>query len=102
MLVAISIPIFTSQLEKSREATDAANLRAAYAEASADLLTNDASTFSKEVKATQTQPGWQNTSIKDIGGIKIGTSTGELAATTGSWTVSVDTTNNKVTIAVKN
>ena len=32
VLVAISIPIFTSQLEKSREATDLANIRAAYAE----------------------------------------------------------------------
>ena len=30
VLVAISIPIFTAQLEKAREATDAANLRAAY------------------------------------------------------------------------
>ncbi|MDD5805181.1 MAG: prepilin-type N-terminal cleavage/methylation domain-containing protein, partial [Clostridia bacterium] len=55
VLVAISIPIFTSQLEKSREATDAANLRAAYAEASADMLTNDASTYSKHIDAVQTQ-----------------------------------------------
>ena len=39
VLVAISIPIFSAQLEKSREATDEANLRAAYAEATADLLT---------------------------------------------------------------
>ena len=39
VLVAISIPIFTSQLEKSREATDLANLRAARAEASAAYLT---------------------------------------------------------------
>ena len=31
VLVAISIPIFTSQLEKAREATDLANIRAAYA-----------------------------------------------------------------------
>lgn len=31
VLVAISIPIFTSQLERSREATDAANIRAQYA-----------------------------------------------------------------------
>ena len=35
VLVAISIPILTSQLEKAREATDLANIRAAYAEASA-------------------------------------------------------------------
>lgn len=38
VLVAIAIPIFTSQLEKSRQATDAANLRAAYAEACVDSL----------------------------------------------------------------
>ena len=31
VLVAISIPIFTSQLEKSREAVDAAYIRAGYA-----------------------------------------------------------------------
>ncbi|MDO4395172.1 MAG: prepilin-type N-terminal cleavage/methylation domain-containing protein, partial [Clostridia bacterium] len=38
VLVAIAIPIFTSQLEKSREATDAANIRAAYAQASVEVL----------------------------------------------------------------
>ena len=32
VLVAISIPIFSSQLEKAREATDLANIRALYAE----------------------------------------------------------------------
>ena len=44
VLVAISIPIFTSQLEKSREATDLANLRAAYAEASVNALDSKNST----------------------------------------------------------
>ena len=43
VLVAISIPIFTSQLEKAKEATDAANFRAAYAEAQVANLDNDAS-----------------------------------------------------------
>lgn len=38
VLVAISIPIFNSQLEKSREATDEANIRAIYAMVSADVL----------------------------------------------------------------
>lgn len=33
VLVAISIPIFSKQLEKSRDATSVANLRSAYAEA---------------------------------------------------------------------
>ena len=41
VLVAISIPIFTSQLEKAREAVDEANIRSAYAELSADVLTNE-------------------------------------------------------------
>ena len=41
MLVAISIPIFTSQLEKARLATDQANIRAAYAEAAVAMLDND-------------------------------------------------------------
>ena len=41
VLVAIAIPVFSSQLEKSREAVDAANIRAAYAEISADALTGD-------------------------------------------------------------
>ena len=38
-MVAISIPIFTSQLEKSRDAVDMANVRAAYAEAASEYLT---------------------------------------------------------------
>ena len=41
VLVAISIPIFTSQLEKSREAVDIANLRSAKAEAVAAYLSSD-------------------------------------------------------------
>lgn len=41
VLVAISIPIFTSQLEKARRATNQANARAAYAAASAEYLEDD-------------------------------------------------------------
>ncbi|MDO5334711.1 MAG: prepilin-type N-terminal cleavage/methylation domain-containing protein [Coriobacteriia bacterium] len=87
VLVAIAIPIFNAQLENSREATDAANLRSAYAEVSAAALTNakdndqnngvtrggdaDGSyTWTKEVELEQTQAGWQNDSLK---GQKIGT-----------------------------
>ena len=36
VLVAVAIPIFNSQLEKSRESTDLANIRAAYAEVMAE------------------------------------------------------------------
>ena len=42
VLVAISIPIFTNQLEKAREATDMANIRAAYAKVVTAKLTDDA------------------------------------------------------------
>ena len=38
VLVAIAIPIFNSQLEKSRESTDIANVRDIYAEVSVGLL----------------------------------------------------------------
>ncbi len=41
ILVAISIPVFTSQLEKAREATDAANVRAAKACAVTEYLTSE-------------------------------------------------------------
>ena len=60
VLVAISIPIFTSQLEKSREAVDAANIRAAYAEISADALTGDLPTDMSKYNVTlkQTVAGW--------------------------------------------
>ena len=45
--MAISIPIFTTQLEKSREATDLANLRAAKAEAVVEILDGTATTGDK-------------------------------------------------------
>ena len=41
LLVAVSIPVFTSQLEKSREATDIANMRAARAAAVSAYLSDD-------------------------------------------------------------
>ena len=41
VLVAVSIPIFTGKLEKSREATDIANLRAAKAAAVSAYLSSD-------------------------------------------------------------
>lgn len=41
VLVAIAIPIFINQLEKSREATDIANIRDIYAEIAVAMLTDD-------------------------------------------------------------
>lgn len=97
VLVAISIPIFSAQLEKSREATDAANIRSAYAEVSADLLSDDASTKTVTVDAKQKKADWQGTDYsKDstIGGQHVD------ASTTG-WTVSADSAKNEVTITAK-
>lgn len=61
VLVAISIPIFTTQLEKSREAVDAANIRAAYAEVMSAGITGDTSKYTKSVTLKQQKSGWQNT-----------------------------------------
>ena len=67
VLVAIAIPIFTSQLEKAREATDLANLRAAYAECTASVLTEQTTdgvvqgtngSYQKAVTITQKKADW--------------------------------------------
>lgn len=71
VLVAISIPIFTSQLEKAREATDMANIRAAYAEVVATGLTDPNNDHTATVKMKQTQSGWQ-TSDANIAGVSVG------------------------------
>lgn len=109
MLVAISIPIFTGQLEKAREATDAANIRAAYAAVSTDVLLDpqaedkannikyDATTktYTATVAAVQTEDNWQTASLNDgtIGGQKVA------AQTKGkSWTITGDVASGKVTI----
>ena len=48
--MAISIPIFTSQLEKAREATDKANIRSVNAQLSADVLTENTTSTTKQDK----------------------------------------------------
>lgn len=52
VLVAISIPIFTSQLEKSRDAVSIANIRAAYAQAQSAYLTADGKTTDADTDVT--------------------------------------------------
>ena len=62
VLTAIAIPVFTAQLEKSREATDMSNIRAAYAEVMAEYLANGADkAYYAEVGLKQQKDGWQNT-----------------------------------------
>ena len=68
LLVAISIPIFTSQLEKSREATDAANIRSQYAQVMIEAITSggdvDGKTLYGAVELKQKKDEWQNTGLK--------------------------------------
>lgn len=60
VLVAVSIPVFSQQLEKSREATDLANVRAKYAEVKAEAMTaTTAYPIKKSVKLKQKQTDWQ-------------------------------------------
>ena len=62
VLVAISIPIFTSQLEKSRESTDMANIRAAYAEVMAEATSDGLDHKSEPIALKQRINDWQNKS----------------------------------------
>ncbi len=58
VLTAIAIPVFSAQLEKSREATDAANVRSAYAEVVTHYLDQD-SIITITVPANQKVSDWQ-------------------------------------------
>ena len=116
VLVAISIPIFTSQLEKSREATDAANIRAAYATVQSAALMQDSQNelnkistsditystsgtegslvYKASVVMKQKNDKWQS-GAQDIGGISIGADT--TGTTTKAWVVYTQST-GKTTI----
>ncbi len=59
VMVAIAIPIFTAQLEKAKEATDAANIRSAYAELISENL-SEGKTDPKVVNMTQGKEGWDS------------------------------------------
>lgn len=69
VLVAISIPVFASQTEKSREATDLSNVRAAYAEVMAEAITENMEYQKKTVPLKQKQDDWQSVDSVTIGGI---------------------------------
>ena len=95
VLVAISIPIFNSQLEKAREAVDAANIRAAYAEVAADALTGKTDT-TKTVDPVQTKEGWQ-TEFDFPDNLKATAGATDIIKGT-AVTVAWDNTNSEVTV----
>ena len=76
VLVAIAIPTMSNQLEKAREATDAANLRAAYAECAAEMIsdTTNAKGYYKKVNPVQTTEGFAHLGEDvTIGGVNLET-----------------------------
>ena len=87
VLVAIAIPIFTTQLEKAREATDLANVRSAYGQAVSEYLGNGGQPVSIQVKAQQTIAKWQ--------------SAGEAAETSIGVDMTVTAGSGSGTVAVK-
>ena len=118
VLVAISIPIFTSQLEKAREAVDLANIRAGYAEVMTSALTDDKSNttagndkvvydatntkWTYTVSLKQKKDDWQ-TAISDvsIGTVKLSDVTNkpkEGKTATITYTAGTATTEGTVTI----
>ena len=62
MLVAIAVPVFTSQLEKSREATDTTVTV---------TDTGGVITATKDVVLKQNQDGWKSTEKPAIGGVSL-------------------------------
>ena len=68
VLIAVAIPVFASQLEKTREATDLANVRSAYAQVSTEALLGD-SEATVTVNLKQKQADWKSLDPVNIGGI---------------------------------
>lgn len=98
VLVAISIPIFTKQLEKSRDSVTVANLRAAYAEAAVEALDSKtaSTTVTKPVIYKGTQAGFEGNINSDLPFTMtadlIAACDGTTASTSSAQTVYVDFT----------
>lgn len=112
VLVAVSIPIFTSQLQKARLATNQANARAAYAAVEAQYLLDDTKTGNYTYDASKGQlktaadtdavaisktdiSSWETTD-------KVGTGSDTLGSKTyTSWTLTVGTEGTVTAYAAK-
>lgn len=101
VLISVAVPVLSSQLERSREAVDLANVRAAYAQVSTEaLLGNTHVTVTVNLK--QKQAGWQSVDPVNIGGIVHSKSVGDTdnwqgdAAPDGTCKVTYDETHGVV------
>ncbi len=68
VLISVAVPVLSSQLERSREAVDLANVRSAYAQVSTEALLGNTG-VPVTVKLKQKQAGWQSVDPVNIGGI---------------------------------
>ena len=120
-VITVLIPIFTAQLEKSREATDAANIRSAYATVQSSALMQDDQTaltkmnttdvtytvtgnegsyiYKAEVKLTQKQDEWQS-GAQNIGGVTLAKDKAKKEGT-ATITYTQSTGKTEITIAAK-
>ena len=69
VLVAISMPVFSGHLEKSRETVDLANVRSAYSEVMTAVMTEDTENYSRTVKLKQKRDNWNAYDPVTVAGI---------------------------------
>ena len=101
VLISVAVPVLSSQLERSREAVDLANVRAAYAQVSTEALLGKTD-VTVTVNLKQKQAGWQSVDPVNIGGIVHSKSVGDTdnwqgdAAPDGTCKVTYDETHGVV------
>jgi len=68
ILIAIAIPIFTAQLEQSRDSVSISNIRGAYAEASAAMMTSNGKAVAKTGNTTvaAVSDGKQEVTVENV------------------------------------
>lgn len=103
VLISVAVPVLSSQLERSREAVDLANVRSAYAQVSTEALLGNTG-VPVTVNLKQKQAGWQSADPVNIGGIVHSKSNGNTdnwkgdAAPDGTCKVTYDETHGVVLI----
>ena len=98
MLVAISIPIFTSQLRKARLATNQANARAGYAAAVAEALDANTDTTKTKAEGATTATSTNLTYTYTVSTAKVEKSGTAASGNTdiASWTVDTEINSKKL------
>ena len=93
VLVAIAIPVFTSQLEKSREAVDLSNIRSYYAEIVPAILTGDLDASSDTITVqgkTVTTTGAKSNNAYTAFTVTVPLTTGDVKQSVAEWQTTTD------------